>query len=106
MASLNLAGNNLILLEKEKALADVLCKYTTMTSFNLADNNLWSKGRKSGKALANSPCKNTSLNLDYNILGQKEENFIELEGEKALANALSKNTMLTSLKLKHSDTYG
>ncbi|KAF0529908.1 kinase-like protein [Gigaspora margarita] len=72
-----------------KALADTLCKNSTLTKLNLRYNKLGSEG---GKALADALCKNftlTSLNL--------ENNNLDSEGGKALADALCKNSMLTEL---------
>ncbi|RIB14804.1 hypothetical protein C2G38_2194012 [Gigaspora rosea] len=69
-----------------KALANVLCKNTTLISLVLMGNYLASEG---GKAIADALYKNTtltSLNLQTNDLGK--------EGGKTIADALYKNTTL------------
>ncbi|RIB25992.1 hypothetical protein C2G38_2066044 [Gigaspora rosea] len=55
--SLNL-NNNKLGSEVGKALADALCKNSTLTSLELGQNKLVSEG---GKALADALCKNITL---------------------------------------------
>ncbi|RIB03389.1 hypothetical protein C2G38_2225203 [Gigaspora rosea] len=105
--------------EGGKVLANVLCKNTTLTTLDLANNNL---GSGDEKALANTVCKNTTLNSLHftgNNLGSEggkafanEEMLISLnlyvnnfgaEGGKLFTEELCKNITMTSLSLNYNN---
>jgi Ran GTPase-activating protein (RanGAP) involved in mRNA processing and transport len=90
LTSLNLAGNQ-ITDEEVKAIATALEKNQSLTSLDLQYNQITAEG---AKAIAIALKKNqslTSLNLECNK--------ITAEGAKAIATALEKNQSLTSLSL-------
>ena len=102
LKSLNISGNELGV-EGAKVIADLLETNTTLTSIDLASNQLigiWGNDMsgmiKLCEALPQS--KITSLNLRYNELGE--------EGAKHIAKMLEVNKTLTSVNICGSKTLG
>ena len=94
LTSLNLAGNQ-IGDEGAKALAEALTQNRTLTSLSLGANNIGAEGVK---ALADALKQNRTLtNLDLGA------NNIGAEGAKEMAGALQQNRTLTSLDLGNNE---